>query len=118
MRKIFLYLLVLLQAGYMLVDGARALYLGEYFTIHGQLGPWALVLGKAGVEPHSTAVMVFFVLYGLAWLGVAVAFSRQVARSWGAMMCFAAGVLWYLPLGTLIGVLQIILLWPMKPQAK
>ena len=52
----------------MVADGARALVLGDYVTIGGELGPWAALLDAIGVDPRAAAVKAFFVLYGSAWL--------------------------------------------------
>ena len=107
--------LALLNAGYMVVDGTRALTKGDYFTPSsgehkGELGPWVRVVRTMGIEPRSTAMKTFFVVYGLVWIVVIVAFAREQAWSWPAMLVLALGSLWYLTVGTIVSALVTILL--------
>jgi hypothetical protein len=51
--------LAVLEAGWMVFDGARALVVGDYVTpssgeYAGKLGPWAGLASALGVEPRST----------------------------------------------------------------
>jgi hypothetical protein len=99
----------------MVFDGARALVVGDYVTPRsgeyaGRLGPWSSVVRAVGIEPRSTFMKLVFVAYGCAWLVVAAAF--VIGRPWAgkAMLIAAAGVLWYVPFGTLAGAVQIVLL--------
>jgi hypothetical protein len=94
----------------MVFDGVRALTVGDYVTVDGQLGPWADAVEAVGVEPRAVGMKVFFVLYGAAWLAAAGAYARDVPRSRAAMAGFAVGSLWYLALGTVSSVLQLVLL--------
>ena len=108
--------LALLNAGYMVVDGTRALTKGDFFTPSsgehkGELGPWARVVRTIGIEPRSTAMKTFFVVYGLIWLVVIVAFAREQTWSWPAMLVLALGSLWYLTVGTVVSALVAILLF-------
>ncbi|MDQ4065880.1 MAG: hypothetical protein M3161_07520 [Actinomycetota bacterium] len=108
--------LALLNAGYMVVDGTRALTKGDYFTPSsgehkGELGPWARVVNAIGIEPRSTGMKTFFVIYGLAWIVVIVGFAREQAWSWLGMLVFALGSLWYMTVGTVLGGLVAILLF-------
>ena len=108
--------LALLDAGYMTVDGARALATGDYFTPSsgehaGELGPWARIVAAIGIEPRSTAMKSFFVAYGLVWLAVIVAFAAGQPWSWLAMLLLAAGSVWYLTIGTAVSVVVSLLLF-------
>ena len=107
-------LLVLLEAGWMVFDGTRALVVGDYVTpatgpYAGQLGPWAGVVSAVGLEPRSTAVKLLFVAYGAVGLAVLAGWLR---RTWDErpMLIAAAGTLWYLPIGTALSALQLALL--------
>ncbi len=99
---------VVMDAGYMVVDGARALVAGDYFTPSsgehaGELGPWARLVSGLGIDPRSTGMKAFFVVYGLIWLAVAVAFALGSASwAWWAMLALATGSLWYLTVGTVL----------------
>jgi hypothetical protein len=107
--------LAVVEAGWMVFDGTRALVVGDYVTpssgeYAGRLGPWADLVSAFGIEPRSTGMKVFFVVYGLIWLVAALAFARRVPRSWWAMVLLAAGSLWYLVIGTVASVLQLLVL--------
>jgi hypothetical protein len=97
-------------AGWMVFDGTRALTVGDYVTVDGRLGPWADLLEAIGLDPRATGTKLFFVLYGAAWLCVVLAYGRDARRSRAAMAAFAAGSLWYLVLGTVSSVVQLVLL--------
>lgn len=105
----------LVVAGWFAFDGGRALLVGDYVTpssgpYAGQLGPWAGLVETVGIEPRSTAMKLVFLGYGAAWLAVVGAFVARREWSWKAMLVAAIGSLWYLPFGTLLGVVQIALL--------
>lgn len=99
---------------FMTFDGVRALAVGDYLTPTtgdhaGQLGPWSSVVSAIGIAPRSTGMKVAFVLFGLGWLTAAVAFLRRASWSRGALAAVAVATLWYLPVGTLISVLVLVL---------
>lgn len=110
--------LSLIDAGYMAVDGTRALTRGDYFTPSsgehaGQLGPWTRVVEAVGVDPRSRGMKVFFAVYGVAWIAVTVAFALKQRWSWVAMLILAIGSIWYLIIGTFVSVgITILLLLP------
>ncbi len=107
--------LALFVGGWFAFEGGRALVVGDYITIKsgrhaGQLGPWSKVVSAVGIEPRSTLMKSIFVAYGILWLAVIVCFILELQWAWWAMLIAAAGSLWYLPFGTLLGIVQIILL--------
>jgi hypothetical protein len=104
MRRWAVVALAALTGGWMVFDGTRALVAGDYVTVGGELGPWADLVEAVGIDPRSTGMKCFFVVYGGAWL---VAAAR---RSRGALAAFAAGSLWYLVAGTVSSVVQLVLL--------
>lgn len=108
--------LVVVDAGYMVVDGTRALTSGDYFTPRsgehaGELGPWARAVRAVGIDPRSTPMKAFFVVYGLVWLGAAAAFAAGASWSWTAMVLLAVASVWYAIPGTLISVATMALLF-------
>jgi hypothetical protein len=114
--------LVVLNAGWMAFDGTRALIVGDYITpkigqYAGQLGAWSKVVQATGIPPRSTLMKSIFVVYGLAYLIVMVAFLLKASWAWSAMLLVAALGLWYLPFGTLINLIVIVLLLlpPLRP---
>ncbi len=107
--------LVVLNGGWMAFDGTRALIVGDYITPRtgqyaGQLGPWSNVVQAAGIPPRSTLMKSIFVVYGLAYLIVMVAFLLKTSWAWSAMLIVAVLGLWYLPFGTLTNLIVIVLL--------
>ncbi len=114
--------LVIISAGWMAFDGARALIVGDYVTpksgeYAGQLGPWSKIAKAVGIEPRSTLMKLIFVVYGFAYLAILVAFVVGASWAWLAMLFMAFLGLWYLPFGTLINLILIILLLlpPLRP---
>ncbi|MEZ6195762.1 MAG: hypothetical protein R3F20_08540 [Planctomycetota bacterium] len=107
--------LAVLEGGWMAFDGGRAFVVGDYVTPRsgpyaGQLGPWSKVVAAVGIEPRSTAMKAIHLLVGLAGLVAAAGFVARTAWGWKALLIFAICGLWYLPFGTLLGVVQIVLL--------
>jgi len=107
--------LILITAGWMLFDGARALIVGDYVTPQagdyaGQLGLWAVLVAAVGIEPRSTLMKLIFVGYGLTGLVLAVCFARGMAWARAALMAACVLGLWYAPFGTLTNVISLILL--------
>jgi hypothetical protein len=114
LRSILL-VLALLEGGWLAFDGGRALLVGDFVTPRqgpaaGRLGPWAEVVSAIGIEPRSTFMKSIHVVLGATWLVVAGAFLRRATWSWWGMLACAAATLWYLPVGTLLSVVQIVLL--------
>ncbi len=107
--------LAVFVGGWFVFDGARALAVGDYVTpktgqYAGQLGTWSKVVSAIGIDPRSTLMKTIFVAYGLLWLTVIVCFILGLKWAWWAMLFAAIGSLWYLPVGMLLGLLQISLL--------
>ena len=98
------------EAAWMLFDGLRALLVGDYVTVNGELGPWASLVEAVGIEPRSTFMKLVFVLYGSGWLVAAAAYARGSRGSRRAMAAAAAGSLWYLVFGTVASAVQLVLL--------
>ncbi|HND47780.1 MAG TPA: hypothetical protein PLQ75_04795 [Anaerolineales bacterium] len=109
-------MLVAVTAGYMLFDGVHALRTGDYITpsegeYAGQLGPWSGLVTSVGIDPHSTLMKTIFVAYGFsALVGVAGFLTDQV---WGrsALLIMAVLGLWYLPIGTAVNIVVLMLLF-------
>jgi hypothetical protein len=108
-------ILVLLNAGYMVFDGVRALVKGSYLTpssgeYAGQLGPWTNIVQGIGIAPESMLMKCIFVGYGALWLIALALFLMGVRWAPVAMLVLAAGSLWYLWMGTINSLIQIALL--------
>ena len=108
-------LLAFLEGGWFAFDGAKALATGDYVTpktgqYAGQLGPWSKAVEAVGIAPRSTLMKTIFVIYGLVWVAIVIGFVLGAKWAWWAMLIAAVGALWYLPFGTLLSVMQVILL--------
>lgn len=113
--KWIVIVLALVEAGWLAFDGAHAFVVGDYVTpstgAHaGQLGPWSKVVSGVGLEPRSTLMMAIHLVLGSAWLLVTACFAFDVTWARAGMIVCAVLGLWYLPFGTFLSVLQIVLL--------
>ena len=115
MLKWIIVVLTVLNAGYMVVDGVRAIITGSYITPSsgehaGQLGPWTRLVEAVGIESTSTLMKLVFIGYGATWL-VVLGFFLAGAR-WApvSMLALAICSLWYLWMGTINSMVQIIVL--------
>ena len=102
-----------LVGGFMLFDGLRALVSGDYTTPRtgahaGELGPWARLVAALGIPPRSAGMKVAFAVYGLGYLATVVLFAFGVVPAVVLIVAAALG-LWYLPFGTLLNAIVIVL---------
>ena len=107
---------------FMLIDGTRALVVGDYFTPRdgayaGQLGPWARVTAAVGLEPRGRPMKLIFVTLGAAWLVAVIAFLGRAPWAPTALGVLAVGTLWYLPVGTILALIVLALLAWLRTQA-
>jgi len=107
--------LALFQGGWLLFDGGRALIVGDYVTPAsgpraGQLGPWSRVVSAIGFDPRGNFIKGVHVLLGTAWLASMAVFAFKPAAGWWCVLVCSAASLWYLPVGTLLSLVQIGLL--------
>jgi hypothetical protein len=93
----------------MIVDGAHRLITGDFVRLRGQLGPWAALVQRLGLEPMNLAPL--FLALGILWLVVANLFLFQNSpTSWRALVALAILSLWYLGFGLALDVATLILL--------
>jgi len=119
MWKWIVAVLALLEAGWMTFDGLKAHLTGSYTVAGGdragQLGPWASLVSAAGISPNSVGMRWTFILYGAAWIVITICFLLDLRWAKTAMLVAAIGSLWFLPFGTLLSLLQIVLLiWKVR----
>jgi hypothetical protein len=105
-----------LLGGWLTFDGARAFVVGDYVTPRsgeyaGKLGPWAGLVSAVGLEPRSAAVKGLHVVLGVLWLTAVGCFAARLPWAWWAVAGCAVASLWYVPVGTLIAVLELVLLF-------
>lgn len=107
--------LATLSGGWMAFDGGRALIVGDQVTpsggeMAGQLGPWSRLVEAVGIAPRSTLMKSIFLVYGLTYVGLALALVLGAQDVWLPLVVVGALGLWYLPFGTLLNAIAIVLL--------
>jgi hypothetical protein len=105
----------ILIGGWLVFDGTTALTRGDYVTPQsgaytGQIGPWSHLVAAVGIEPRSPLMKGIHVVLGILWLIAAICFGLGIPGAWWGVMVCAVASLWYLPFGTLIGIIQVVLL--------
>ena len=81
------------------------------YSYAGQLGPWAQVVSAVGIEPRSTLMKSIHLVLGLTWIGIMICFVLRESWAWSGMVLCAVLALWYLPFGTVLSLIQIVLLF-------
>ena len=107
---------VTLNAGYMVFDGVHAFATGDYMTPKtgtrtGQLGPWSTVVRAVGLNPRSSFVKGFLVMQGMATLALLGCYFLRWSWAAAALKGAAIAGLWYLPIGTILNTITLILLF-------
>lgn len=113
--KLAIVISALIVSLWFVFDCCFALVTGDYVTptsgpYKGQLGPWSKLIWGIGIDPRSSLMMWIFVIWGLVWSTVSVSFLLELGWSWWAMLIFAVISSWYLPFGTILCIIQIVLL--------
>ncbi|MBW3582204.1 MAG: hypothetical protein KY455_03800 [Euryarchaeota archaeon] len=117
-RRVVVALAVVVSSWWVF-DGGRALILGAYVTpqrgpYEGRLGPWADLVESLGIDPHAVGLKLFFVVVGAVWFVTALAYVLR-PWLWRWLILFAVLSLWYLPVGTVAGLVQLALLVWLHP---
>ena len=99
----------------MAFDGTHALITGDYIRPNtgeyaGQLGPWADIVARIGIDPMSTFMKSAFIVWGATGLLIAAGLAFKCPWAWNAMLIYNICSTWYLFMGTASSILQIILL--------
>ena len=113
--------LVLMSAGFMTFDGIHAFAAGDYVTPKsgphaGQLGLWSKLVQAVGIEPRSSLMKGIHVAQGAITLAVLVCFLAKLPWASAALLCMAIAGLWYLPIGTALNAVVIVLLFVVRHQ--
>jgi hypothetical protein len=113
--------LALIQGGWLTFDGSRALIVGDYVTPTsgtraGQLGPWSRIVSTVGCEPRSRFIKCLHIVLGISWLIGLAAFVMRPPSGWWMVLCCGVATLWYLPIGTFLSIIVIVLL--LTPQLR
>ncbi|HVF04869.1 MAG TPA: hypothetical protein VNA20_08520 [Frankiaceae bacterium] len=106
--RVALAAVALAVGGFQVVDGVHVLRTGRYIGPPTP-GPWRHVVAAAGLDPFGIGPV--FVGLGIAWLA---AFGWLLlgggAAAWWACVAVAVLTLWYLPVGTALTVVALVLL--------
>lgn len=116
MLKLSILLIAVLIGGWFSYDGVRAFTKGDYTTASsgayaGQLGPWSKVVSAVGIDPRGSAMKSAHVALGVFWLISALLFAVSPRVGWAMLATCSVGSLWYLPFGTLTGIIELVLLF-------
>ena len=108
MAKLLMALIALLTGGWMIFDGVHVLTRGKYFGPE-RPGPWSVLFERAGINPFALGPL--FVTLGMLWLVFAAA--ALAGHAWGraGAAIVAAATLWYFPLGTILALIYLALLF-------
>jgi hypothetical protein len=106
--KVIASLIALLVGGWMIFDGIHVLTTGKYFGPE-KPGPWSDAVAAIGLDPFRLGVP--FIVLGVLWLLFLAALLLHQSWAWYAALLTAILTLWYLPVGTILSLLYILLLF-------
>lgn len=109
--KIIILLLGFITGGYMLLDGIFVMLKGKYIG-PAKPGPWANLFYKLDIDVFKLGPL--FILFGIAWI---VFLSGLLShQSWAYLLGIIISImtLWYLPIGTLLSVIVLVVLLTSK----
>ena len=106
--KIALAVIALLAGGWMILDGVHVMLRGKYIGPD-KPGPWSVPFVKMGVDPFKLGPM--FIAFGAMWLVFLVA--TLTGATWGkyGSTVVAIATLWYAPLGTILSIAYLVILY-------
>lgn len=109
--KTILSILAFLNGSFMLLDGIYVMVTGKYIGPE-KPGPWANLFYKFNINVFKLGPL--FVFFGLLWL--IWCYSVLTHQNWSYIWGLVVSVitLWYLPVGTLISLIIIIILLTAK----
>ena len=106
--KLSMAVVAVLAGGWMIFDGVHVLLRGKYFGPE-RPGPWSIPFTRLGINPSSLGPL--FIALGVLWLVFAIGAIgyRGWGRTGGAIIAVAS--LWYFPLGTVLSLIYLLLLY-------
>ncbi len=105
--KYIVIILSLITGGFMLIDGIHVLLKGKYIGPP-EPGPWASLFSKLKVDVFKLGPM--FIAFGLVWLVFLTGLWMQKSWSYPLGIMISILTLWYLPVGTLVSLVVLIML--------
>lgn len=111
--KILIAILGFLNGAYMLIDGFFVILKRKYIGPE-KPGPWANLFYKFNIDVFKIGPL--FILFGLLWL--IFIFGLWTNKYWTFPLGILISImtLWYLPFGTIISLIVLILLITFKPK--
>jgi hypothetical protein len=106
--KILTAVVGLLAGGWMVFDGVHVMLRGKYFGPD-KPGPWSVLFARVGIDPFRLGPL--FIVLGTLWLVFLVALLCDRTWGWYGAAGIAVLSLWYLPLGTILSLLYLGLLF-------
>ena len=105
--KIIVTILGLLNGLYMLIDGIYVMIKGKYIGPE-KPGPWAGLFSKLDVNVFKLGPL--FIIFGLLWL--IWLYGLWTHQSWMITFGIILSILtlWYLPVGTIISIVILLIL--------
>lgn len=94
--------------GWMIIDGLRNVFTGDYARMDGQLGPWAQLVSSAGIDPMSLGPG--FVAFGLIWLISLAGLLWKKLWAWRLGVVLSLASVLYLGIGTILALVVFICL--------
>jgi hypothetical protein len=109
--KILISILALINGGFMLLDGIFVMIKGKYIGPE-KPGPWANLFYKFDINVFKLGPL--FILYGILWLLFIGGLWTNQSWAYVFGLLISLLTLWYLPVGTLLSLVMLVLLWAFK----
>lgn len=106
--KAMISLVAMLVGGWMIFDGTHVLTTGKYFGPE-RPGPWSNLVIAIGLDPLKFGVP--FVALGVLWLLLLVLMLFHQTWAWYGALIVAVATLWFLPVGTVLSLSYIAMLF-------
>ncbi|MGZ8541636.1 MAG: hypothetical protein ACXWV6_13360 [Chitinophagaceae bacterium] len=109
--KTILLILGFINGGYMLLDGIFVMLKGKYIGPD-KPGPWADLFYKLNINVFKLGPL--FILFGITWIAFLI--GLLTSQSWTYLLGLIISImtLWYLPVGTLLSVIILVVLLTSK----
>lgn len=99
-------IIALAVGGYMVFDGTAQVVTGSHVGLG--FGPWSLFVSALGINPYSMGFP--FILLGLFSISFVIGVLMRQRWVWYGAIVPAAATLWYLPVGTKLSIVYILVL--------
>ena len=105
--KILITILGLLNGIYMLLDGIYVMIKGKYIGPE-KPGPWANLFYKLNTDVFKLGPL--FIIFGIMWLAFLYGLWTNQTWTYTFGIIISILTLWYLPVGTLLSVIVLLVL--------